>query len=193
MLRHVPIALLATALLLPGCASTPGGKTETSAPKPAAPAADERLVPPVSIPAAAKRKVVLSMTGPKNVVEASDWAEFRNEWRSTFGDYAREAGIDFSFVDGVAQPTGEDGTMLLVTVNDYRMQSIGSRIFFGSMKGNAYIDARLQYASLRDGATFGEKHYQTTSSFWGGAFSKATPQQVDAIGNDAFADLRAAK
>lgn len=192
MTRLALILAAASALVLAGCASSPGGKPET-APAPAAPPHAERIAPPVKVPAGSARKVVLSMTGPKQVVEASDWTDFRNEWRYTFGEYAKAAGIAFSFVDGVAQPTGEDGTLLLVTVNDYRMMSISSRIFFGSMMGNAYIDARLRYASLRDGSTFGEKQYNTSSSAWGGVFSKVTPQQVDAIGNDTFMDLRAAK
>jgi hypothetical protein len=64
---------------------------------------------------------------------------------------------------------------------------------FGIMTGNAFIDARIRYASLRDGTTFGEQQYNTSSSAGGGVFSKVTPQQVNAIAGNVFLDLKAAR
>jgi hypothetical protein len=133
------------------------------------------------------------MTGPKNVVEAKDWAEFKREWRETFAEHAKAAGIEFSFAEGDPQPGSEDGTLLLVTVADYRIVGIGARIWFGIMTGNAFIDARIRFASLRDGTTFGEQQYNTTSSAGGGVFAKVTPQQVDTIASNVFMDLKASK
>jgi hypothetical protein len=173
-------------LVLAGCASTPGGEPE-------APAAPIRIAPAVQVPAASARKVVLAMTGPKHVVESSDWGEFKREWRETFADHARQAGVAYAFVDGEAKPSGEDGTLLLVNVADYRIVGIGARIMFGIMTGNAFIDARVRYASLRDGTVFGEQQYNTSSSAGGGVFSRVTPQQVDAIAGNIFMDVTAAK
>lgn len=133
------------------------------------------------------------MSGPKNVVEAKDWADFKREWRDTFAAHAKAAGIDFSLVDSNVQPRGSDGTVLLVDVADYRMVGIGARIFLGVMTGNAYIDAKIKFVSLRDGAALGEQQHNTTSSAWGGVFAKVTPQQVDAIATEVFRDLKAAK
>jgi hypothetical protein len=84
-------------------------------------------------------------------------------------------------------------TLLLVTVADYRIVGIGARIWFGIMTGNAFIDARIRFASLRDGTTFGEQQYNTTSSAGGGVFAKVTPQQVDTIASNVFMDLKASK
>jgi hypothetical protein len=183
---------LACTLMLAGCATAPTDKTGTPPPAAAAPA-PVRIAPPVSIPSVSARKVVLAMTGPKHVVEAGDWAGFKREWRETFADHARAAGIAFSFADSEPQPGSEDGTLLQVTVADYRIVGIGSRIMFGIMTGNAFINARIRYASLRDGTPFGEQQYNTSSSAGGGVFSKVTPQQVDAIAGNVFLDLKAAK
>ena len=204
---------LTAAFVLAGCASTPSstasgtpsgtpsGTTTGSAPASspsvpapaAAPAAESRTAPAVTVPAASARKLVLAMTGPKIVVDSKDWADFKREWRETFAEYAKGAGIAFSFAEGEAKPTGEEGTLLLVTVADYRIVGIGARIFFGVMTGNAFIDAKVRFANLRDGAVFGEQPYITSSSAWGGVFAKVTPQQVDAIARNVFVDLKAAK
>ena len=127
------------------------------------------------------------------VVEAKDWPEFKREWRETFADHAKQAGVSYSFADDEPKPTGEDGTILMVDVADYRLVGIGARILFGIMTGNAYIDAKIRFTSLRDGSPFGEQQYSTTSSAWGGIFAKVTPQQVDSIASNVFMDLTAAK
>ena len=181
----------AATLVLAGCATAPTDKTDT--PPTQATPAPVRLAPPVSIPSASARKVVLVMTGPKHVVEARDWAEFKREWRETFADHAREAGIAFSLADSEPQRGSEDGTLLQVTVADYRIVGIGARIMFGIMTGNAFIDAKIRYVSLRDGTPFGEQQYNTTSSAGGGVFSKVTPQQVDQIAGNVFLELKAAR
>ena len=72
------------------------------------------------------------------------------------------------------------------------MVGIGARVFFGVMTGNAYIDAKASYTDLNDGKAFGERAYNTTSSAWGGVFSRMTPQQVDAIASKVFGELAAA-
>lgn len=182
---------ITVALVIGGCATKPaGGSGSASAP---ATTAVARVSTPVVVPAASARTVVMSMTGSKQVVEAKDWADFKREWRDTFSDHAKAAGITFTFVEGDIQPQGQDGTMLLVNVADYRMVGIGARIMFGIMTGNAFIDARIKFANLRDGAVFGEQQYNTSSSAAGGVFAKVTPQQVDMIGNEVFGDLKAAR
>ena len=192
-MRQITLAFaIAATLLLGGCA-TPRSDSAGSASSTAAPEPARRVASPVSVPAALARVVVLSMTGPQQVVEAKDWADFKREWRDTFADHAKAAGIAFSFAEGEPRPLGQDGTLLIVTVADYRMIGIGSRLMFGIMTGNAYIDAHIRYASLRDGATLGEQQYNTRSSASSGIFAKVTPQQVDTIATEVFMDLRAAK
>lgn len=194
-MRHTALALtLSAALFMAGCATKPTGSDGGSSTA-ATPAADNspRIATPVAIPAASARKVVLTMTGSKQVLEAKDWADFKKEWRDTFGEYAKAAKIDFSFVEGDVAPRAEDGTVLRVDVADYRIVGIGMRIMFGIMTGNAYIDAKVKYVNLRDGKVFGEQQFNTSSSAGGGVFAKVTPQQVDQIGNEVFRDIKAAK
>jgi hypothetical protein len=177
-----------------GCA-TSGGQADsaaTAAPAgaPAAPIAAS-LAPLTTPPASAKR-LVLNMSGPATVTQSKDWPAFQEEWRATFAEHAKDAGVAFEVQKGEAHPTGEAGTLLQVYVNDYRMVGIGARVFFGVMTGNAYIDAKASYTDLNDGKEFGARDYNTTSSAWGGVFAKMTPQQVDAIASKVFGELATA-
>jgi hypothetical protein len=183
-----------TALLMislcSGCGTTGGSRDSTPAAAPAGAAgATEALFPPLSMPSASAKRLVLNMTGPAAVTQAKDWSGFQEEWRATFADHAKAAGVSFDVQKGDAHSISEAGTLLQVYVNDYHMVGIGSRIFFGVMTGNAYIDAKASYSDLNDGKAFGERMYNTTSSAWGGVFAKMTPQQVDAIASMVFAEL----
>lgn len=183
------LALISALLFTAGCATSPGsGGTSATTP-----AAEPRLATPVRVPAASAKRVVLVMTGAKQSVEAKDWADFKREWRETFAEHAKAAGVSFSMADAVPPKGSGDGTLLLVDVADYRIVGIGSRVFFGIMTGNAFIDARMKWSDLRTGATFGEQQVNTTSSAGHGVFAKVTPQQVDAIAHEVFLDLQAAR
>lgn len=190
MTRILFAASLAASLFIAGCASSPSNTAGTQT---SATAETSRIATAVSVPAAAKRKVVLALTGPKTVVDSKDWGEFKREWRETFADHAKQASVAYSFSDAEPSPTGEDGTILLVDVSDYRIVGIGARILFGVMTGNAFIDAKVKFSSLRDGASFGEQQYNTSSSAWGGVFAKVTPQQVDSIASNVFMDFAVTK
>jgi hypothetical protein len=192
-MRNIVLSLaLITSIFLGGCATKgPDSQNNTATAKPAESVA--RTTSPVVVPAVSAKKVVMSMTGPKAVVEAKDWTDFKREWRETFADHAKAAGIEFGFVEGEAKPQASDGTMLQVNIADYRMVGIGARLFFGVMTGNAFIDAKIKFINLRDGATFGEQQHNTSSSAWSGIFAKVTPQQVDTIGAEVFRDLKPAK
>jgi hypothetical protein len=182
---------LLVCILAGGCA-TSGGQHDSASTTPPAGAAvkiDAAPLPPLTMPSASAKRLTLNMTGPTFVTQAKDWPAFQEEWRATFAEHAKAAGVAFDVETGDARSTGKTGTLLQVYVNDYRMVGIGSRIFFGVMTGNAYIDAKASYSDLNDGKTFGERVYNTTSSAWGGIFAKMTPQQVDAIASMVFAEL----
>ena len=189
------VFLAALGIALAGCAST-GAQNEKPSSSSASQAASAPVAAPeipLSTPSASAKRLVLNMTGPAIVTQAKDWPAFQKEWRDTFADHAKEAGMAFEVQEGEARPTGDAGTLLRVYVNDYRMVGIGSRIFFGVMTGNAYIDANASYTDLSDGKEFGERVYNTTSSAWGGVFAKMTPQQVDTIATKVFGEMTAAK
>jgi uncharacterized lipoprotein YmbA len=183
--------------LLAGCGTTaqksstasaaPAPATASTAPAPAAPPAP--ALQPVRVPAESAKKVVLNMTGAKDSVQAKDWASFKEEWRATFAEHAKQAGIAFAMQDGEARPGNEAGTLVNVYVNDYRQVGIGARIFFGVMTGSAYIDAKVGFSDLASGARFGEQEYNTSSSAWSGVFAKMTPQQVDSIAAQVFGEI----
>ena len=179
--------------LASGCATSGGShESESNASPAGAAAATDAPLPPLAIRSTSAKRLVLNMTGPATVTQAKDWSSFQEEWRATFADHAKAAGVAFDVEKGDARATGQTGTLLQVYVNDYRMVGIGSRIFFGVMTGNAYIDARASYSDLNEGKAFGERVYNTSSSAWGGVFAKMTPQQIDAIASKVFGELAAA-
>jgi hypothetical protein len=184
MLYRKYLLLSILGIALAGCATT-GGQHDSA--QTAAPIAAP--LPPLTTPPASAKRLVLNMSGPATVTESKDWPAFQEEWRATFADHAKEAGVAFDVQKGEPRSTGETGTLLRVYVNDYRMIGIGARIFLGVMTGNAYIDAKASYTDLNDGKEFGERTYNTTSSAWGGVFAKMTPQQVDAIASRVFGEL----
>lgn len=182
--------VLLVCVLAGGCATSGGSQDAASASAPAdRTVAAVAALPPLTLPPASAKRLVLNMTGPATVTQAKDWANFQEEWRATFADHAKAAGVSFDVQKGDAHSISQAGTLLQVYVNDYRMVGIGSRIFFGVMTGNAYIDAKASYTDLNDGKAFGERVYNTSSSAWGGVFAKMTPQQVDAIASMVFAEL----
>jgi hypothetical protein len=171
-----------------GCASNGGGASTAS--RSAPPVLVEA---PVGIPAASARHLVLNMTGASIVTSAKDWPKFQKEWRENFADYAKAGGVTFEVQDGEGHATGQSGTLLKVYVNDYRFVGIGSRVMFGVMTGNAYIDAKATFCDLNDGKEIGERVYNTSSTAWAGIFATMTPGQVDVIGHQVFAELKSAK
>jgi hypothetical protein len=188
--KYTKSVVLLMIVLSTGCA-TNRSQSDSAAP-PTLPgevvAANAPPPPPLNVPSASRKRLVLNMTGPAAVTQAKDWPAFQEEWRSTFADHAKEAGVSFEVQKGDAHSIGEAGTLLHVYVNDYRMIGIGARIMLGVMTGNAYIDAKADYMDLNDATVFGERSYNTKSSAWGGVFAKMTPQQVDAIASRVFSD-----
>ena len=87
------------------------------------------------------RRQGFASTGLQQIVESSDWAEFRREWRETFADHAKAAGIEYRFAESAPPAGTAEGTLLLATVTDYRLVGVGARVMFGLMTGNAYIRA----------------------------------------------------
>ena len=181
--------LVAIAFALTGCAASvqKSAPATSSAPSATTSAAAQA---PVRVPEEASKRLVLNMTGSKVSTEAKDWVAFKQEWRAIFQQQTTAAGLKFDFQEGDARPNGEAGTLLAVVVNDYRYVGIGARLAFGIMTGNAYLDATLRFRSLRDGTTFGEQAYNTSSSAWHGVFAAMTPKQIYAIADEVIREMK---
>jgi len=172
----VPVIAL---VLLTGCAATVKRSSSEVA-----------LAP---LPASAASKLVLNVGGSKASVEADDWAGFKLEWKENFAEQARIAGVSFEMQDGPPKPTGEDGTLLSVQVDDYRFIRPGTRYATGILSGNAYIESKLSFSNLKTGEAYGSRTANTSSSAWEGVFSAMTNKQVEAIAADVFKDLKSGK
>lgn len=160
------VSLIAIALLLGGCA------TRMEQP--------ERQAP-IQVGAGAAQKLVLNLSGSQTATSADDWESLKGIWRDAFSKQAKQANVAYAFQEGDARHTGEDGTLLAVYVNDYRIVSTGARFGFGVMTGNAFVDSSVEFIDLKNGTTWGKRPYNTKSSAWEGVFSAMTAKQVDAI------------
>ena len=82
-------------------------------------------------------------------------------------------------------------TLLVVNVIDYRYVSIGARVAFGIMTGNAFINAQVGFRDLKTGETWATKTYDTKSSAWNGVFAAMTTKQVRAMCHEMLGEVSA--
>ena len=177
--RWITAFAVATSCLFAGCAAT--------VKRPSSEAGVVRLSP------ASASKLVLNMSGPPASVGSGDWPGFKQEWQESFAEEAKQANMAFVFQNGPAKPTGEQGTLLSVYVDDFRFIRPGTRYGVGIMSGNAYIESKLTFIDLATGAVLGVQTANTSSSAWEGVFSAMTDRQVRAIAADVFKQIKAAE
>lgn len=137
------------------------------------------------------RQITLNVTGPRQITESGDWEQLKGEWRAGMKTAAGTIGAKFVPQEGKPQATGEPGTLVVVTVNDYRYVSPGARYGFGIMTGNAYLDSSVRFMDLKTGALLGERTYNTSSSAWQGVFSAMTEKQIQAITAEIANEIKA--
>jgi hypothetical protein len=171
------ICSLSLALLLAGCAATVK-RQDGGAPV------------PVGTKAPGKH-VVLNLTGSDATTSAKDWAGFKGIWKDECSDEFHEAEAQFSMQDGAPQATGSEGALVVVNVIDYRYVSIGARVAFGIMTGNAFINAQAGFRDLKTGETWATKAYDTQSSAWNGVFAAMTTKQVRAMCHEILGEVSA--
>ena len=168
---------LSLVLLLAGCASTVKKQ-------------DGSAAVPVGTKAPGKN-VVLNLTGSDTTTSAKDWNGFKGIWKDECSDEFHQAEAQFSMQDGAPQPTGSEGDLIVVNVVDYRYVSIGARVMFGIMTGNAFIDAQVGFRDLKTGETWATKTYDTKSSAWNGVFAAMTTKQVRAMCHEILGEVSA--
>jgi hypothetical protein len=167
---------LSLVLLMAGCAATVK-RQDGAAPV------------PVGSKATGKQ-VVLNLTGSDVTTSAKDWTGFKGIWKDECSDEFHEAEAQFSMQDGAPQPTGsEGGALVVVNVVDYRYVSIGARVMFGIMTGNAFINANVGFRDLKTGETWATKTYDTKSSAWNGVFAAMTTKQVRAMCHEILGEV----
>ena len=171
------IGTLSLVLLMAGCAATVKRQ-------------DGDVPVPVGTKAVGKH-VVLNLTGSDVTTSAKDWTGFKGIWKDECSDEFHEAEAQFSMQDGAPQPTGSEGALVVVNVVDYRYVSIGARVAFGIMTGNAFINAQVGFRDLKTGETWATKTYDTQSSAWNGVFAAMTTKQVRAMCHQILGEVSA--
>lgn len=181
-MRLMSSVLVVAAVALGGCAAT----VEKNGPLGFAP-------PSIQMPAASAKRVVLNVQlDPKHPAD-SGWVAFRKEWVDITTEQAGKLNLPLSVQEGDAKPTGDAGVLMVVKVNDYRHVGVGQRLMFGIMTGNAFIDAKVEFRDLSNGAVFGERSYNTSSSAGHGVFAAVTPKQIYAIADETLGEIKAAR
>ncbi|MGY1457889.1 MULTISPECIES: hypothetical protein [unclassified Luteimonas] len=160
------MALVACAALS-GCAAT--------VQRPAAPAAG------MDIPVPATSRILLHVKGTPEMVASDGWQAFRAEWRSAMAATAAGAGREFVYLDTLPATFEMPGTLVEVTITDYRHVSTGARYGLGVMTGNARVEADAAFYVLPGRTLAGTREYSTSSSAWQGIFAAMTSKQVAAI------------
>jgi hypothetical protein len=181
--------LAVSALTLGGCAATveraaPAGSSSTAA-------APSQSQPSMKIPTEAGKRLVLNMQlDPKHAATDTGWPDFKKEWIDITKEQATGKGMAFTTQDGEAKATGEQGTLVVVRINDYRYVTVGKRMAFGIFTGNAYIDSKVEFRDLATGKLLGERAYNTSSSAWGGVFAAMTPKQIYALADEIIGEIK---
>jgi hypothetical protein len=145
----------------------------------------------MKIPAEAGKRLVLNMQlDAKQAATDTGWPDFKKEWIDITKEQATGKGMAFTTQDGEAKATGEQGTLVVVRINDYRYVTVGKRMAFGIFTGNAYIDSKVEFRDLATGKLYGERAYNTSSSAWGGVFSAMTPKQIYALADEIIGEIK---
>jgi uncharacterized protein YceK len=180
--------LAVSVLALGGCAATVDRTAPASSTTAAAPSQQQ---PSMKIPAQAGKRLVLNMQlDPKLAATDTGWPDFKKEWIDITQEQATGKGMAFTTQDGEAKASGEQGTLVVVRINDYRYVSIAKRVMLGIMSGNAYIDSKVEFRDLATGKLYGERAYNTSSSAWGGVFSAMTPKQIYALADEIIGEIK---
>jgi hypothetical protein len=135
--------------------------------------------PPLAIPATSGRLIVMYVLGRPEHTRAADWDPLRAEWGQAMQAAAAPVGVDFRLLDGEPKTANEDGTLLVVHVSAYRYIPPGSRL--GILGGNAHVEADIEFNDLRTGASYGRRHYDTSSSAWEVVVSAETDKHLAAL------------
>lgn len=135
----------------------------------------------MKIPAASAKRMVLNMQLAPQHPKSDGWTAFRQEWYDIGKEQAAAKQMAFATQDGDAKPTGEEGTLVVVKVADYKHVSQAARIMLGIMTGNSFINAKVEFRDLKTGALHGERSYDTSSSAWQGVFAPTTYKQIYAL------------
>ena len=170
----VAFAMVSCALLV-GCASNvkrPSAPTES-----------------LAIPTSATSTIYLLVKSEGKHDGSKDWELFRAEWRTAMTNIASAAGRQFIHLDTMPASFDEQGTFVVVDVNDYRYLSAGARYGCGVMTGNAYIDADAEFYVVPEMQKAGSRKYATSSTAWQGVFSAMTSKQVEAIADEMLKDI----
>jgi hypothetical protein len=121
---------------------------------------------------------------------SEDWQSLLDEWNTSMADATAKVGMKFILAKSETEIPNLTGTLVRVTVNDYRYVSQVKRYMLGIMAGNAFMDLNVEYMELPGRKALGAKRLNTTTSAWQGIFSAATPKQVEAVSAEILRDIR---
>lgn len=177
MKKSAALLFLLSCIVLSGCAATVKRPTAGAA--------------PLAIPAVATTRIQLHVKGTPEMTASDDWTFFRTQWRTAMAEAAAAEGREFVWLDSLPSSFDGPGTLVVVTVTDYRYVSTGARYGLGVMTGNARAEAEATFHVLPEQRLAGMREYSTSSTAWQGIFSAMTPKQLAAIAAQMIRDIDA--
>lgn len=76
-----------------------------------------------------------------------------------------------------------------IVVNELRYLTPGARDGFGTMTGNAFVDADSEFVDLPARRSLGKRKHSTSSTAWQGIFPAMTDEQVATISTGIVQEL----
>lgn len=162
--------LCSIVFLLAGCAATVERKDTSFS--------------PLVLSSEARKSLVLVIKGSSVSATSEDWEGIQEELRSAMLEAGKVVNlpvkVEAQIPEGLEKPT----TIVVATVQDYRIVSGGSRFMLGSLIGNAFVEMDVAFLEAPENKSAGDRKYSTRSSGGHGIFAATTARQLEAISNE---------
>jgi hypothetical protein len=178
------LMLIASAIVMTGCAATVQKSGSNSSATPTSATAE----PVVS--AVSSKNVYVQITAPSTIASANDYSQIKSELSVALMSKLSSEGAKVTFEDAAKPISSAVGTRVLMTVKDYRIVSTGARIMLGIMMGRSFIDSNVEIFDLENGKRLAETDMNTSSSAWQGVLATTTSAQAEAIANEVTAMIK---
>lgn len=144
---------------------------------------------PLELSPDAKKTAVLVITGSTLAMNSEDWPNLQETLRSAMLEAGKAANLPVKVAAQVPADLTQPATIIVATVQDYRIVSGGSRLMLGSLIGNAFVEIDVSFLRAPEGKPAGERKYSTKSSGGHGIFGATTARQLQAISNEVIQEV----
>ena len=125
----------------------------------------------------------------RSVAKRPDWPDLLAALTAAMAKASADARIEFSSFAAGSRPAREPGTLVTLTISDYKLIGSDKRFSMGAMAGSGALDAEAAFADLQTGRDVGKRKYSATSGAFQGLFSAPTERQLDVLSAQIIKDV----